>query len=41
MSRLTLQQANTIVTKALEKAREMIIKPVAVVMLFRLPVTHY
>ncbi|MDP2240419.1 MAG: heme-binding protein [Burkholderiales bacterium] len=33
MSRLTLKQANTIVEKALEKAREMKIKPLAVVVL--------
>ena len=33
MSRLTLKQANTIVEKALEKARAMKIKPLAVVVL--------
>jgi len=33
MSKLTLKQANTIVEKALEKAREMKIKPLAVVVL--------
>jgi uncharacterized protein GlcG (DUF336 family) len=33
MSRLTLKQANTIIEKALEKAREMKIKPLAVVVL--------
>ena len=33
MSRLTLKQANTIIEKALEKAREMKIKPVSVVVL--------
>jgi uncharacterized protein GlcG (DUF336 family) len=33
MSRLTLKQANTIIEKALEKAREMKIKPLSVVVL--------
>ena len=33
MATLTLQQANTIISKAIEKAREMNIKPVAVVVL--------
>lgn len=33
MSRLTLKQANTIIEKALEKARQMKIKPLAVVVL--------
>lgn len=33
MATLTLQQANTIIAKAIEKAREMNIKPVAVVVL--------
>ena len=33
MSRLTLKQANTIIDKALEKARQMKIKPLAVVVL--------
>ncbi|WP_428096367.1 GlcG/HbpS family heme-binding protein [Candidatus Rariloculus sp.] len=33
MSALTLQQANTIISKALEKAREMGIRPVTVVVL--------
>jgi len=33
MSRLTLKQANTIIEKALEKAREMRIKPLSVVVL--------
>ena len=33
MSRLTLQQANTIIAKAFEKAREMKVKPLGVVVL--------
>ena len=33
MSRLTLKQANTIIEKALEKAREMKVKPLSVVVL--------
>ena len=33
MSKLTLQQANTIVSKGFEKAREMKVKPLGIVVL--------